>query len=185
MILTLLEVHIYTRLVKRFMIFFLKQLKNSPSVIVMDEMDAFVSSRNDSDGNKTHHLEEISEFLKLIPKAIESKVLMIIGMTNYLDMVDPAIRRRGRFDHLVEVAMPSEMEVKSLVESIFDKIPTSNDINYDDLIKKLTGKPLSDCTYVLREACRIAAKSRKDFVDQNSIAEALSSLPKINKDKEK
>ena len=106
-------------------------------------------------------------------------------MTNYLDMVDPAIRRRGRFDHLVEVAMPSEMEVKSLVESIFDKIPTSNDINYDDLIKKLTGKPLSDCTYVLREACRIAAKSRKDFVDQYSIAEALSSLPKINKDKEK
>lgn len=163
---------------------FHKAMGNSPSVIIIDEMEAYVSPRNDSDGDSTHHLEEVSEFLKLIPKAIEKKVL-IIGMTNYLDMVDPAIRRRGRFDHLIEVSMPSEMEVKSLVKSVFKDIPLANGISFDALIKEMTGKPLSDCSYVLREACRIAAQSRKEFVDQESIDEALKSLPKTDQKEER
>ena len=38
---------------------------------------------------------------------------LIVGMTNRLDMIDPAILRRGRFDHVIEVGMPTPKKCRS------------------------------------------------------------------------
>lgn len=151
---------------------FCKAMDNAPSVVLIDEMEAYVSNRNDDNSGSKSHIEEVSEFLRLIPKAVESKVL-IIGMTNYLDMIDAAIKRRGRFEHLVEVGMPSEEEVRALVGSLLNKLPTDNDLDLEPLIKQMTEKPLSDCSSAIREAARIAAKEGKDLIDQESLDAAL------------
>ncbi len=151
---------------------FSKAMDNAPSVVLIDEMEAYVSNRNDDNSGSKSHIEEVGEFLRLIPKAVESKVL-IIGMTNYLDMIDPAIKRRGRFEHLVEVGMPSEEEVRALVGSLLNKLPTDNDLDLEPLIKQMTEKPLSDCSSAIREAARIAAKEGKDRIDQESLDTAL------------
>lgn len=151
---------------------FSKAMDNAPSVVLIDEMEAYVSNRNDDNSGSKSHIEEVSEFLRLIPKAVESKVL-IIGMTNYLDMIDAAIKRRGRFEHLVEVGMPSEEEVRALVGSLLNKLPTDNDLDLEPLIKQMTEKPLSDCSSAIREAARIAAKEGKDLIDQESLDAAL------------
>lgn len=39
-------------------------------------------------------------------------------MTNRIDMIDPAIQRRGRFDHVIKVDFASEIEVQSLVSDV-------------------------------------------------------------------
>jgi hypothetical protein len=93
---------------------FNKAIDNAPSVIVIDEMESFLSDRISS---SQHHVEEVAEFLRRIPEAIKNKVL-IIAMTNQIDMIDPAVIRRGRFDHIISVEMPSKEEVSSLIESL-------------------------------------------------------------------
>ena len=163
---------------------FNKAIENSPSVVLIDEMEAYVSNRNEDNSSSKSHIEEVGEFLRLIPKAVENKVL-IIGMTNYLDMIDPAIKRRGRFEHLIEVGMPSEEEVRSLVEALIKKIPTNDDLNVEPLIKRMTEKPLSDCSSAIREAARIAAKAGKDYIDQESLDAALNTIPKDDKKEER
>lgn len=160
-----------------------KAMETAPSVVVIDEMEAFVSDRQTWGTNK-HGVEEVAEFLRLIPKAISKKVL-VIGMTNHLDMIDPAIRRRGRFDYLIEVGMPSKIEVESLVKSLVTKLPVDKDIKLDDFIDKMTGKPLSDTTYVLREAARITAKAGKNYIDQESLNEVLKAAQESGKKEEK
>ena len=161
---------------------FNKAMDNAPSVIMIDEMEAYVSNRDDDSSGSKSHIEEVGEFLRLIPKAVENKVL-IIGMTNYLDMIDPAIKRRGRFEHLVEVGMPSEEEVRALVGSLLKKIPTANDLDLEPLIKQMTEKPLSDCSSAIREAARIAAKEGKDLIDQESLDAALDIIS-VTEDKQ-
>src|SRR3546814_9521295 len=97
----------------------------SPAVVVIDEIDAFRAARDSSAGGQ-HRVEEVAEFLRSIPKAAENKVL-VIGMTNRLDSLDPAVVRRGRFDHILEVGMPSEIEVNSLLTAKLADIPTDDD----------------------------------------------------------
>ncbi|MBV5300638.1 MAG: AAA family ATPase [Methylococcales bacterium] len=75
-------------------------MNNAPSVLVIDEMEAFLADREMGSGH--HRVEEVAEFLRRIPEATKNQVL-IIGMTNRIEMIDPAILRRGRFDHIIKV----------------------------------------------------------------------------------
>jgi predicted Ser/Thr protein kinase len=74
---------------------FAKAINDAPSIIVIDEMESFLSDRRSGSSLGLHHVEEVAEFLRRIPDAIKNKVL-IIAMTNLIEMIDPAILRRGR-----------------------------------------------------------------------------------------
>ena len=161
-----------------------KAIDGAPSVVVIDEMESFLSDRRSGSSSGLHHVEEVAEFLRRIPEAIKNKVL-IIAMTNLIEMIDPAILRRGRFDHIIEVSMPSREEVASLVDSLLSKLPKSDDLNVDKILDALTGKALSDSAFVIREAARLAAKAGKTELDQTSIEAALNSLPKDREIKSK
>ena len=154
-----------------------KAIDGAPSVVVIDEMESFLSDRRSGSSSGLHHVEEVAEFLRRIPEAIKNKVL-IIAMTNLIEMIDPAILRRGRFDHIIEVGMPSREEVASLVDSLLSKLPKADDLKVGKILDALTGKALSDSTFVIREAARLAAKAGKTELDQTRIEAALNSLPK-------
>ena len=149
--------------------------KNSPSVIVIDEMDAFMSDRT-ANNSGTHHVEEVSEFLRRIPEASRSRVL-VIGMTNRLEAVDPALLRRGRFDHVIEVGMPSADEVRELLSSLFAGLPLSGEVNVSELAERLAGHPLSDAAFVVKEAGRLSVRARRESIDSEIIEHVLFSLP--------
>jgi cell division protease FtsH len=149
--------------------------KLSPAVVVIDEIDAFLAARDSTAGGQ-HRVEEVAEFLRSIPKAAENKVL-VIGMTNRLDSLDPAVVRRGRFDHILEVGMPSETEVHSLLTAKLVDMPTESDIDIAAMARTLAGRPLSDIGFILREACRLAAKSGASKVGAIHINTALDASP--------
>jgi Cdc6-like AAA superfamily ATPase len=154
---------------------FEKAIDAAPSVIVIDEMESFLSSRQTGAESGMHHVEEVGEFLRRIPEAV-SKNVVIIAMTNMIELIDPAILRRGRFDHVIQVDMPTKTEIESLLEDLLVKLPTEANLTLKPLLDKLTGKPLSDAAFVVREAARIAAKSNKRSIDNDSLLAALASL---------
>jgi len=162
---------------KRISEVFDKAMDNAPSVVIIDEMESFLSDRRAGGSSGLHHVEEVAEFLRRIPEATGNKVL-IVAMTNMIDMIDPAILRRGRFDHVIEVGMPSRDEVAALVDSLLSRLPQSDDLNLDKILNALSGRPLSDSAFLIREAARLAAKAGKTELDQASTEAALASLPK-------
>lgn len=151
-----------------------KAMQNSPSVLVIDEMEAFLADREMGSGH--HRVEEVAEFLRRIPEATKNDVL-IIAMTNRVDMIDPAILRRGRFDHVISVDFASEGEVLSLLEKLLTTLPKEDDVDPKPLAKELAGRPLSDVTFVIREGARLAARGGKDKLDQVSLLDAMHAAP--------
>ena len=156
----------------------------APAVIVIDEMESFLSDRRSAGSSSLHHVEEVAEFLRRIPEAIKRKVL-VIAMTNMIDLIDPAILRRGRFDHIIEVRMPSRIEVASLFDSLLSKVPKAENLDMNTILDVLTGRALSDSAFVIREAARLSGKAGKAQIDQESIDTALKSLPKEKEEKGK
>ncbi len=158
---------------------FAEAIKCAPSILVIDEMEAFLSDRSvSSSGN--HHVEEVAEFLRRIPEAIEKHVL-IFAMTNMIDSIDPAILRRGRFDHIIEVKMATAEEIAELLTKSFSKLPIDKNVKANEIAKKLSGHPLSDVSFLLKEAGRVAVKEHKDAIDVECFNKAYQSLPKGTK----
>lgn len=151
-----------------------KAMENAPSVLVIDEMEAFLADREMGSGH--HRVEEVAEFLRRIPEAAKNDVL-IIAMTNRIEMIDPAIQRRGRFDHVIKVDFASEVEVQALLDKLLSSLPKESDVHSKPLAKELAGRPLSDVSFVVREGARLAARGGKDRLDQASLLAALHSSP--------
>lgn len=151
-----------------------KAMENAPSVLVIDEMEAFLADREMGSGH--HRVEEVAEFLRRIPEAAKHQVL-IIAMTNRLDMIDPAILRRGRFDHVVKVDFASEVEILSLFEKLLSTLPKDGDVDPKAFARELAGRPLSDVAFVVREGARLAARSGKNRLDQGSLLSAMHATP--------
>lgn len=154
---------------------FEKAAANAPSVIVIDEMEAFLIDRSVGRFAGISHIEEVSEFLRRIPEAYKKSVL-IIGMTNMLDSIDPAVLRKGRFDITFEVKMPSAEEVKQLLNHLLSKLPVNEDIDLDQLADKLKERPLSDIAFVLKEAGRLAVKQERESIDKDVLLSAAALL---------
>lgn len=151
-------------------------MRSSPAVVVIDEMDAFLSDRQLSGGQGLHHVEEVAEFLRRIPEAIANNIL-VIGMTNRIEMIDPALLRRGRFDHVISVEMPTAQEVKDLLTKLLSALPCEKDLDVAPLVEALTGRPLSDAAFVVREGARLTARAGRQSLDGASLTQALQSLP--------
>ncbi|MCL6250395.1 ATP-binding protein [Altererythrobacter sp. KTW20L] len=145
----------------------------APAVIVIDEMDAFLTNRDGGAGQ--HHLEEMAEFLRRIPEASSNRVL-VIGMTNKVELIDPAIMRRGRFDHVIHVGKAGQEEVRGLLEALLSNVPNEVTIGLE-IAAELTGRPLSDVSFVVREAGRTAARSGKNRIGNDEIRRALALVP--------
>jgi len=149
---------------------FSKAIEHTPSVIVIDEMESFLASRDTASGH--HHVEEVAEFLRRIPDAVKNGVL-VIGMTNMIDAIDPAILRRGRFDHLIAVEHANEIEVLHLMHKMAATLPVGPDVDLAATARALAGHPLSDVTFVVRESARLAVRAGREALTQAELEAAL------------
>ena len=147
----------------------------APSLIVIDEMESYLSDRQLHNSTGLHHVEEVAEFLRCIPEAGKRQVL-VIGMTNRLEMIDAAILRRGRFDHVIEVGMPSAAEVAALMDALLATVPLAEGVDTRAMVAPLAGRALSDTAFVVREAARLAARAGRSAVDGECLQQALASL---------
>lgn len=153
-----------------------KAMQSAPSVLVIDEMEAFLADRSMGGGGSHHRVEEVAEFLRRIPEATANDVL-IVAMTNRIEMIDSAIMRRGRFDHVIKVNYASAAEVLALLGKLLEKLPLDGTVDPIPLAEKLAGRPLSDVAFMVREGARLAAKSGADKLGQAHLLAAMDDAP--------
>ncbi len=102
-------------------------IQKAPSVVVIDEMDSFLGHRQ---GAWDYRIEEANEFLKQIQNAGQKRVL-VIGMTNLIEMIDPAFLRKGRFDHVIQMGYPSPQSVRAALEKLLADKPCVEGFSLD------------------------------------------------------
>ena len=89
-------------------------------------------------------------------------------------MIDPAILRRGRFDHKINVDSPSAEEVAAVLRKLTQDMPKVSDLDLSTAVDKLIGRPLSDVDFTIREASRLAARAGKDRIDNEALLNAIT-----------
>ena len=152
---------------------FLKAIEAAPSILIIDEMEAYLTSR--SADSQSHRIEEVDEFLRNIPKAIESQVI-IFAMTNHIDMIDKAALRKGTFDQIIEVGMPTKEEVLSVLKASLNELPCEDNIDLEKYAEILKERPMSDVAFVVREAGRTAVRNKSKIIRDEYIDSVVKKL---------
>lgn len=156
---------------------FKEAAKKSPAIICFDEFDSFVPARGTSAAQ--HRPEEVNEFLGQLNNC-SKKGIFVIGTTNRIDMIDPAVLRKGRMDLHVEIPSP-DAKTRALIFKIHLKDrPLADDIDYAVLAAKTENYAASDIAFIVNDAAMNAALADKDISQEHlehSIRCTPSSLP--------
>jgi transitional endoplasmic reticulum ATPase len=131
---------------------FRKARQAAPCIVFFDEIDALVPVR--SAGSSDSHVGErvLSQFLTELDGIEELKGVVVLGATNRLDLLDPAVLRPGRFDELIEIPMPDEKDRKEIFEIYLRSKPLAAGISADELACGTEGFSGADIASVCNSA---------------------------------
>jgi cell division protease FtsH len=147
----------------------------APALVVLEEIDAIAPARGPM--SHDHKVEEVAELLRLVETAAKNGVL-VIATTNRKDALDPAILRKGRFDHAIEVGYPTAVEVRAALDGMLADRPHKDVGNLDSLSAELAGRPMSDLAWIVNDAARAAARAKRDAIEGIDLSAAFDRLKK-------
>ena len=92
---------------------FLKAEESEPSIIFIDEIDSIAPKREEVQGEVERRV--VAQLLTLMDGLKERGHVIVIGATNRIDAVDPALRRPGRFDREINIGVPDKKGRKEIL----------------------------------------------------------------------
>jgi cell division protease FtsH len=86
----------------------------APSVVVFDEIDAFAHARGTYQGSGVEH-SMVNQLLTEMDGFRSSELVVVVGTTNFLESLDRALLRPGRFEFLIEVPAPTAEDRAAII----------------------------------------------------------------------
>lgn len=159
-----------------------KQFNKSqkPSILFLDEIDSLLVKR--SNASADYRQDEINTMLRLLNKSAQ-KGIIVIGATNFLENIDEAALRTGRFDKQIKIDFPTFSERKEILEKLIENKEIANKLlqYLDNLAKETEGKTCSDLNVIINTCARNAIYSGRDKVELEDFYAVLNELDKDKK----
>jgi transitional endoplasmic reticulum ATPase len=84
--------------------------------------------------------------------------VLVLGATNRLDRLDPAVLRPGRFDEVIELPAPDQADRKAILEIHLRDKALAADINIDDLAARTDGLSGAELSWLCNQAAHRALR---------------------------
>jgi transitional endoplasmic reticulum ATPase len=131
-------------------------VRNAPSIVVIDELDALVPIREKAHGDQEQRI--VATFLTQMDGLREMKDVVVVGTTNRIEAIDPALRRGGRFEHEVHISVPDTAGRREILEIHSRRMPLADDVDLDLVAEKSGGCTGADIASLCREAAYCALR---------------------------
>jgi transitional endoplasmic reticulum ATPase len=122
----------------------------APSVVLIDELDSLAPRR--ALLSQHHQVQILSQLLVLLDGLESRGRVAVVGMTNRIEALDPAICRPGRFDYHIEVASPDRRGRAAILRVHLAKLKTNREFCLDDLVERTEGFSGAELAALCREA---------------------------------
>ncbi|OIO81233.1 ATPase [Candidatus Pacearchaeota archaeon CG1_02_32_132] len=124
--------------------------KSAPSIIFIDEIDAIAPKREDVQGEVERRV--VSQLLTMMDGLQSRGRVIVIGATNRINSLDPALRRPGRFDRELEISVPDKAGRLNVLKIHTRNMPLKKNVNLDELARKTHGFVGADLASLAKEA---------------------------------
>ena len=129
--------------------------ENAPAIIFFDEIDSIAPKREDGGDVESR---VVGQLLSLMDGLNARGNVIVIGATNRVDSLDPALRRGGRFDREIEIGVPGETGRREVLEVHTRRMPLADDVDVDKLASRTHGFVGADLESLTKEAAMTALR---------------------------
>ena len=140
--------------------------QNSPSIIFIDELDAIAPKREEVTGEVERRV--VAQLLALMDGLSGRGNVIVIGATNRPSALDPALRRPGRFDREIEIAVSDKNGRYEILQIHTRGMPLGDDVDLEKLSKISHGYTGADMAALCRET---AMKALRRYLPQINLEE--------------
>lgn len=141
-------------------------VQQRPTLLLIDEIDSLGASRktasgiNPESGARSHN-NVTTQLMQCIDQYRSSPGLIIMGATNALDSLDPAVLREGRFDTKIRVDLPDESTRRLILATLLKKQGASFAV--DEFAKRTPGSSPARLQELVNRAATFALKEKRSL----------------------
>ncbi|MFL2684574.1 MAG: ATP-dependent metallopeptidase FtsH/Yme1/Tma family protein [Rhodobacteraceae bacterium] len=139
--------------------------KNAPCIVFIDEIDAVGRHRGAGHGGGNDEREQtLNQLLVEMDGFSANEGVILLAATNRPDVLDPALKRPGRFDRQVQVPNPDIKGREKILSVHARKSPLGPDVDLRIIARGTPGFSGADLANLVNEAALTAARTGKRFV---------------------
>lgn len=151
--------------------------KNAPSIIFIDELDSIAPKREEVSGEVERRI--VAQLLSLMDGLKARGKVVVIGATNRINAIDPALRRPGRFDREIELGVPDRNGRLDILQIHTRGMPLEKDVNLERLADITHGFVGADLHALAKEAAIRALRRILPEIDLSAESIPADILNKI------
>ena len=151
--------------------------KNAPSIIFIDEIDSIAPKREEVSGEVERRI--VAQLLSLMDGLKTRGKVVVIGATNRVNAIDPALRRPGRFDRELEIGVPDREGRLEILQIHTRGMPLAEDVNLEKLADISHGFVGADLQSLSKEAGMRSLRRILPSIDLSSESIPSGTLRKI------
>jgi transitional endoplasmic reticulum ATPase len=132
--------------------------EHAPAIMFIDEIDAVAPKREELGSQQQVEKRVVAQLLSLMDGLKSRGQVAIIGATNAPQLLDPALRRPGRFDREINVGVPERNGRREILEVHTRGMPLAEDVSVDKLAEITHGFVGADLAALCREAAMVTLR---------------------------
>lgn len=142
-----------------------------PVIIFIDEIDAVGGARSSSANSNSEREQTLNQLLTEVDGFKQNEGIIVLAATNRSDMLDQALRRKGRFDQEIMVDLPDAGGREAIFKVHSRKKTLAPDVDFSLIARRTFGFNGADIEAACNEAAVIAAR-RQAAIEKAERAEA-------------
>ncbi|MEO1592903.1 MAG: ATP-dependent zinc metalloprotease FtsH [Cyanobacteria bacterium J06632_22] len=154
---------------------FAKAKKQAPCIVFIDELDAIGKSRGGGGPNNGNDEREqtLNQLLTEMDGFDDNSGVILIGATNRPEILDPALKRAGRFDRQIIVDRPDRSGRLAILRVHARQVTIAADVDLTEIATQTAGFVGADLANLINEAALLAARNNRSAVTMADIYEAM------------
>lgn len=143
-----------------------------PSIIFIDEIDSIARSRSSNGsmgGGNDEREQTLNQILTEMDGFDGDSGIVVIAATNRIDILDPAIKRAGRFDRQITIGNPTLSERQSILKVHARGKKFADSVSIAQIAQRTIGFSGADLANLLNESAILATRRRKNSITMDEI----------------
>ena len=158
--------------------------QKAPTILFIDELDAIGSQRLKIATSGDREVQRtLMQLLSELDGFEERGDVKIIGATNRIDILDPALLRPGRFDRMIDFPIPDGEARTSIFKIHARNLRIDGELNFKKLVELTEGATGADIKAICTEAGMFAIRKEAEVIIKDDFIEAINKVMNKMKDK--
>jgi len=151
--------------------------QKAPTILFIDELDAIGSQRLKIATSGDREVQRtLMQLLSELDGFEQRGDVKIIGATNRIDILDPALLRPGRFDRMIDFPIPDEKARESIFSIHSRNLSIEGEVKFKNLVNLTEGATGADIKAICTEAGMFAIRKDKEVIVQDDFIEAVNKV---------